>query len=251
GEGPGSGGGGGGGAGKTGSVASAPVLTGKPGEKVLGKHWVEYKFVDTNNLPLVGVKYRFKDTAGVEKKSALTLDGRIYKGGLSEEGKTEAELYGIVNPRWSTDAAKADEKLEMNTDTFGIPDGTAARIDVWVTDISGPDFIIDSIEETVKSKKITATWKFPHLSGADLIPNAIAPDFYFTVSVGADKVRSGPVRIRDWIDIELKNDEGKAIANASYVLTTPAGDVRQGKTDANGEAKEDDLPPTKFKIKVV
>ncbi len=248
GEGPGSGGGAGGGAGQGGSAASAPVLTGTPGQKILGKHWVEYKFVDSNNLPLAGVKYLYKDVAGAKHHSSLSLDGRIYKGGLADEGKTQAELYGLKNPHWSKDTAKADEKLTLETETFGLAEGLAARIDIWVTDIEGPDYVIKSIQEIIKGKKISTTWALAHASGADLMPLAIAPDFYFTVSVGTDKARSGPVRIRDWVDIEFKNEQGKSIANAEYELLTPAGDVRRGKTGGTGKAREENLSPAKIVV---
>jgi hypothetical protein len=49
--------------------------------------------------------------------------------------------------------------------------------------------------------------------------------------------------VTTWIDIELKDDEGKPIKNARYVILVPNGTTREGRLDDNGKAREDGLDP--------
>ncbi|HEX6084608.1 MAG TPA: carboxypeptidase-like regulatory domain-containing protein [Thermoanaerobaculia bacterium] len=51
-----------------------------------------------------------------------------------------------------------------------------------------------------------------------------------------------------FIEIELKDDEGKPVANESYFVELPDGSTKSGRTDANGYARIDGVDPGTAKI---
>ena len=62
------------------------------------------------------------------------------------------------------------------------------------------------------------------------------------------KARSDLLEFRDWIEIELIDENDNPIANEDYVLYLPNGEVRKGKLDANGYKKEENIPPGKCQL---
>jgi uncharacterized protein (DUF2345 family) len=48
---------------------------------------------------------------------------------------------------------------------------------------------------------------------------------------------------RDWISIELRDEEGSPIPNESYTMLMPDGTERKGTLDGEGRAREEDVPP--------
>lgn len=51
-----------------------------------------------------------------------------------------------------------------------------------------------------------------------------------------------------YIEVELKDDEGKPVANAAYFVELPDGSTKSGRTDANGYARIDGVDPGTAKI---
>lgn len=51
-----------------------------------------------------------------------------------------------------------------------------------------------------------------------------------------------------FIEIELKDDEGKPVANESYFVELPDGSTKSGRTDASGYARIDGVDPGTAKI---
>jgi hypothetical protein len=69
------------------------------------------------------------------------------------------------------------------------------------------------------------------------------PHFYFVARSGGIRQRSGLLRYHDWIDIDLEDDDGKKLGNQTYRLHLASGEVREGKLDGNGHAREENVPP--------
>ncbi|HYC92823.1 MAG TPA: carboxypeptidase-like regulatory domain-containing protein [Thermoanaerobaculia bacterium] len=51
-----------------------------------------------------------------------------------------------------------------------------------------------------------------------------------------------------FIEVELKDEEGKPVPNASYFVELPDGSTKSGRTDANGYARIDGVDPGTAKI---
>ncbi|ATB44923.1 carboxypeptidase-like regulatory domain-containing protein [Corallococcus macrosporus] len=57
-----------------------------------------------------------------------------------------------------------------------------------------------------------------------------------------------PVEEQTWLAIELKDEEGKPVPHARYVVTLPDGSTREGTLNAKGYAREDGVNPGQCQV---
>jgi uncharacterized Zn-binding protein involved in type VI secretion len=241
-----SGGGGGGGGGAAGARASAAAATIDTGVTTTqDEHWIEFQFVDSAGLPVAGVPYAFTDPDGVETEGVLRVDGRIRTDGVSE-GEGEVVLRSVYGAAWSKTEARPDEEVSFSATADGFDDGTPATVQVWKTDLSGADAVVDEIQAQVQGGKVEGAWAYVHPdpSPGDPTPAAYTSStYYVAVAVGPCRALSDALTIQDSVEIELRDEENRPSAGQDYVLYLPNGDVRTGTLDGNGYAKEDKVPP--------
>ena len=247
-----SGGGAGGGAGN-GAVASAAAAMFDNNESTTKlEHWVEFKFVDSAGLPVSGIPYKFTDPDGNEASGVLQLDGRLTRDAVNE-GQSSVILCGIKEVKWSKDMAEVGDELTLTATLEGFEDGEQALVQIFKRDLRGPDVLVEERPEKIQSEQIETKWTYalPEVDedvdldgGSDLTSTAhfSAPAFYFEVLAGPCKGRSGLLALEDFIEIELKDDEGKALADLDYILYLPNGEIRTGKLDGGGKVKEEKIP---------
>ena len=75
------------------------------------------------------------------------------------------------------------------------------------------------------------------------------PEYFFRVRMGEIFVDSGLLEFKDWIEIELRDEDGNPIVEEEYTLILPDGSEKKGNLDKNGCAREIDIPPGKIIIK--
>jgi hypothetical protein len=51
------------------------------------------------------------------------------------------------------------------------------------------------------------------------------------------------LKYQDYIEIELKDEEGQGVGGEKYVLYLPNGELRKGTLDGTGQKKEENIPP--------
>lgn len=246
-----SGGGGGGGAG-SGSSAKAKVET--KASAVDESHYLDVKFEDKGGKPITGVKYKVKDPDGNETEGALT--GQVKKSGL-KEGDCEIELVAVTNAYWSTKKASVGDKVTLTAETAGIESGEKATFDIHIRDSNFADHLLTTIESSVDGDKIEAEWELEidekllgDQDGKEKQGGYSSPWFYFIVKAGGAGGRSGLLWYRDYIELSLKDAEGKALANKKVKLFFPDGSVKEATLDGSGYAKVEKIPPGKAKIVV-
>jgi len=245
----GSGGGGGGGAGQAGGSGQVEAKTvGYEGQK---GHFFAAKFVDKSGKPIMGVNYKMKNPDGTTSEGTIT--GKIKKSGIPE-GNAQIELRSITKCAWSKKEARDGEKVKLQVETAGIEDGTEAEIQIWEKDINRASKVIHSIEGLkTRGGKIEAEWKYGFSEMEEdeedediekTVPvKYSSPQYFFTVGVGGCQSRSSILDYKDWIEIELADEEGKAAAGEAYKVYLSNGEVRTGKLDGSGKAKIKDVPP--------
>ena len=253
----GGGGGGGAGAGTPASVAAhasaATAQTDNIESTTKEEHWADFEFVDKAGNIISGIPYKFKDSDGKETKSVLRQDGHIRRDALGE-GQCEAVLYTVSNAKWSKDSAEVGEKVKLSAEVKGFEDGTEATVEIYKRDITGPDVQFETLHLQVKGGKVEAEWEYTVPEG-EKEPDQTEeikysyPQYYFEVLIEHTKARSGLLGYKDWIEFELKDEEGDAIPDESYILYLSNGETREGKLDKNGHAKEENVPPGECKIK--
>ena len=254
-SGSGSGGSGGGGAGSAAqqSVATATIDNLDPLTRV--EHWIEFEFVDKAGNPVSGIPYKFTGPDGVESESVLRPDGKIRRDELPS-GQGKVQLFSLYNAKWSKDKANVGEKVKLSAQVEGYENGTKALFQIYERDVKGPDDLIANIEAQVQGNKVEAEWEYVYTedtdneqTDSDTQRGYSAPEYYFEVIVGRSTARSGLLGYQDWIEIELRDENGKPIPNEEYVLYLSNGEVRKGSLDGNGSKKEKNIPPVDSRIR--
>jgi len=249
GGGAGGGGGGGEGGAAAAQVSAATALTDNVESTTKEEHWIEFEFVDKAGNLISGVPYKFTDTNSKDSSSKIRLDGKIRRDAL-KEGEAKVQLYNVSNAKWSKEKANVGEKVKMTADVEGFEDGTVATIEIYKRDLKVADVVFNTIETKVKNSKVEEEWEYilsDEQDEQEKTPKSkqeySAPQYYFEVVVEMCKARSGLLKFKDWIEIELKDEEGNPIANEEYFLYLSNGEVREGNLDRKGYKKEEKIPP--------
>jgi len=161
----------------------------------------------------------------------------------------------INNPKWSQATAQRGDILGIGADIEGAPDGTEALIEIYEQDADGAHDFITKIPTLVKNQRVEAQWQFQYVDDTDDIPTAEEdergynpPEYFFKIIIGCAEARSGLLQFRDWVEIELKDEDGNPMANQDYVVHLPDGKEKKGKLDGQGRAVERDLPPGRYRL---
>jgi len=75
-----------------------------------------------------------------------------------------------------------------------------------------------------------------------------SPEYYFVVLVKDNTARSGLLKFKDWIEIELVDEDDNPIAGVEYILYIRDGSIREGKLDGDGFAREEGLVPKDSRV---
>jgi|WetSurMetagenome_2_1015567.scaffolds.fasta_scaffold188237_1 uncharacterized Zn-binding protein involved in type VI secretion len=241
----GGGGGSGGGGGAGGAAATAAAAEAKEG------HYLDVKVVDSGGKPVTGAKYSIKGPDGSKSEGHVT--GSIERKGV-KEGSHEIVISAITKAAWSAREAAVGDKVKMEVETVGIESGEKAILQIFVKDSNFADHPFETMEAKVDSNKIEHEWelkvdqKLLDLQDHKEGKNYSNPWYYFVVETAGIKQRSGLLKYKDWIELELRDEEGNTIGGAEYEVSLPDGQVRKGKLDQNGYAKVENIPPGKVRV---
>jgi uncharacterized Zn-binding protein involved in type VI secretion len=246
--GPGSGGGGGMAGGGGGGGASARAKSAEVEEG----HTLDVSFEDKGGLPAGGAMYTVKK--GKEIVDSGPLTGRIKRSGV-EQGNYDIEIRAISKATWSKSEAEVGDKLTLSAKTAGIENDTPAQVVVYMRDINSADRQLAGFETKVSGDKVEVDWTFTVDEKLLQIQQEKAqkggyssPTFFFTVEAAGCQARSGILRLKDWIEIELRDKDGNPMGNKKYRVHLPNGEIRKGTLDGNGYAKIDKVPPGRVQV---
>lgn len=242
-------GGGGAGAAVSAQMSAATALFDNNETTTKIEHWVEFQFVDKADNPVSGVPYKFTDPDNNESEGVLRLDGTIRRDALSE-GQCSVILFSVFNAKWSKEKANVGEKVKMSAEVEGFEDGTPALFQIYKQDLKGADVVVDNVEAEVSGGKVEGEWEYVVTEEIKTTENEnggrdeySAPSYYFDVIARQLKSRSSILEYKDYVEIELKDEEENPIGNESYILYLSDGSIRQGQLDNNGYKKEEKIPP--------
>jgi uncharacterized Zn-binding protein involved in type VI secretion len=254
--GPGGGGGGGGGAGSSGAgsaqTSAKQALTDNVESKTKEEHWIEFEFKDKAGNLISGLPYKLKDPDSKESKSILKTQGKILRDAVGK-GKGEVTLYEVHKAKWSKEIAKVGDKVKLSAETMGYENGKKAIVQIYKRDLTGPDTVVKTFEKEISNNKIEFELenKFEEETGNKNTENNqySSAGYYFEVIVDQSKSRSDLLFNEDFIEIELKDDEGNPIANEEFIVYLPSGKVETGKLDSNGYKKLEKIPAGNYSVK--
>ncbi len=253
----GGGGGGGGGAGAGGGSAAAGAVTsssiaGTPETEEISDHYIDFNFEDKAKLPVGGMRYTL--TYPDNSKAHGWLGKQIKRTGVPE-GSYTVELRAVVDAQWSVKNADVGTAVDLKVDTIGVANGEKALLEIFVRDGNYTDHRLEVIEAQVSGDKVQEQWtmqvdeKYLNICEAKGKKKKYSqPFFFFKVSIGELCEQSGLLYIQDWVEVELKDVNGKGLANQEYMLNFCNGEVKNGRLDNSGKAKEVKVPPSKCTV---
>jgi len=244
----GGGGGAGGGAAAAAREGAHSALKGEPGPQAEGPHFIDIRFIDPAGNPVTQVPYELTGVEGQVEEGILTGDGAVIRGGLPAQGQYQVKLFRVYDAQWFKDTAKVGEAVKLSAAIEGYEDGTEALVRVWMRDLKGPDQCMAEIKSTVSGGKVEEQWEYadPEETGTDAdgeFTGYSSPLYYFFVHVAGARARSGFLEYEDFIEIELRDQDDKPVGNEEYVVHLKNGEIRKGRLDANGYAREEKVPP--------
>ncbi len=169
----------------------------------------------------------------------------------------------VTNMKWSAGEARRGDILTLSADIKGVPGGTEVKIIIYEYDRDNIHDKIAELPAIVVDEKIEVKWEYEYHEDTDEIPtdeelqnygNSYNPPEYFFV-IEADGLKfgteqeSGLLEFKDWVEIELIDDNDEPIPDVEYEITLPDGTKQSGKLDSEGRVKIEDVPPGKFVIK--
>ena len=217
-------------------------------------HWIRFQFVDKAGLPVATIPYLYKSVDGTETRSYLNGKGTIYEQGL-DSGQCSVRLLSLTDAKWSVEEAKTDEEVGMSAVADGLKDGSPAEFVIFKRDLRGPDQSVDRVKAKVKGDKVEARWKYPEdaeePADDDTAPEGYSrPEFFFVVEADGCKARSGMLLFKDWIEVEVKDEEGNILSDEECRLVFASGEIRKATTDKKGRVRVDDVPPGPVQVEL-
>ncbi len=261
----GGGGGGGGGAGSSatgatmGAVTSTAMAwtggTGGTETSTQEGHYIQFDFVDSDGNSVGEFQYEFTAPDDSESAGMLGGNGSIYWSG-EDAGQGTVKLMFISNARWSEDSARVGDTVTLTADVEGYDPGTPATFEIYKRDVSGADELVTTIEAEVQGSSVETDWEYVRSEenvGESASEGAqrgySAPEHYFKVTVERSMARSGLLEYRDYVEIQLQDDEGNGIGDQDYVLYLPNGEVREGTLDGSGYKREENVSPGVYSVR--
>ena len=223
---------------------------GKKIEKIKGKVYGDY-FAGSIIVPK-------------KAKEELSFTAKLPKHGLEMKSDTLKVIppIKVTNMKWGQKEARREDVVKLSADIEGVPDETEVMIHIYEYDQDGAHDFITKFPCRVKNKKIEAEWEYEYHEDTDDIPTEEEmkkygksynpPEYFWMVDVYGkrfgEKQESDLLEFKDWIEIELLDDEGDPVPNEEYILYLSDGTEKNGNLDPEGYAREEDIPPGKIFI---
>ncbi len=158
---------------------------------------------------------------------------------------------------WSATEARRGDQLTLKAKVKNVADSIPATITIYEHDQDGAHDKIAEIQTQVFNERIELQWEYRYFEDTDEIPTEQElaeygnhynpPEYFFTVKIEDQEFgraqESGLLLFKDWIEIQLLNDEGEPVPNQKYKLTLADGSTREGELDSEGKVRLEDIPP--------
>lgn len=168
----------------------------------------------------------------------------------------------VTNMKWSAKEARRSDIVTLSADVQGVRDGTDITLTIYEYDRDGVNDKIVELAAKAKDQKVSLDWKYEYFEDTDEIPtdeelkkygkNYNPPEYFFTVKVEGNefgkKQESGLLLFKDYIEIQLRNQNGAPMPDEGYILHLADGSQRKGKLNGQGQAIEKDVPPGDFRV---
>lgn len=203
----------------------------------------------------------------VKPGADIWFEAKLPKHGCELESDTIPAKPPILAKKicWDREEAhRGDEVLLTCQFESGVTDGEDATFVIYEHNPNSYDFKVRSLLSTIESNKAEAIWAFDYdedtaqiATNEDLKPvgkKYVNPQYYFVVGVDGvgigEKRESGILKFKDETKIKLVAWPDHPLANVDFTLELPDGTKTSGRTDSEGTAIVNNIPPGRAKISV-
>ncbi len=200
----------------------------------------------------------------IKPGESVWFEVKLSKQGLKGESNVipAAPPIELRRMQWSAKEARRGDVLKLTAELEGVEEGAEATVIIYEYDRDAYHDKIVSIPTQVKGRKVELDWEYQYFEDTDEIPtdeelkkygkSYNPPEYFFVVVIDGQRVgegqESGLLTFKDWVDIELKKVDGTPLPDEQFTIVMPDGSKRQGKLDAKGHARIEDVPPGKFTV---
>jgi len=194
----------------------------------------------------------------------IYFEVKLSKNGLSGESDAIPVLPPLVlkEIKWSAEEARRGDILKLTAEFRDIKDDTEADIVIFEYDRDGGHDRIAQVAAVAEKNKFEIEWEYEYHEDTDEIATEDElekygksynpPEYFFIVKIGdavfGGEQESGLLTFKDYIELELKDDDGAPAKDEKYVIKLPDGSEKEGSLDGDGHARLDDIPPGKVKV---
>ncbi len=214
---------------------------------------INNKFIGTLNIP-----------EDIELGDSVFFAVSLSDNGLDGESNHIPARPPIVvtNMKWSADEARRGDTLTLTADVEGADEGTEAKIIIYEYDSDNIHDVITEFPAVIENKKIEVQWEYEYHEDTDEIPtdeemkryggSYNPPEYFFTITIGAQEFgadqESGILGFKDWIEIQLMDEDGNPLPDVEYETVYPDGTTKSGRLDEEGRVTLENVPPGSFNI---
>lgn len=217
-------------------------------------HFLHVDFVDEGGFPVTGIGCALCGRGTV--KEVGTFDGTLCKTDL-ESGSYDIEVCVTSRAAWSVGGAGLGEVVRPQGKCSALESGTPARLPIFMRDLNAPERELRMIETQVDGDRIEGEWTLD--VAEDLLPvqeersvwqGNSAPTFHCIAEASICAARSGSRIFKDWIELQLWDEEGNEVGYEPYCVVCANGQVIEGTLDENGCGKVEDISPGRIRVTV-
>lgn len=183
-------------------------------------------------------------------------DGFVCITGVLHDVKVLPE-FGRV--QWSVERAREGDEVELYAEVAPVQKGTEAKFEIFEVDADGTEESIATVDGKVEKGAARAKWKYVYTpddegpaEGQETEEEWSLPEYAFKVTVAGAEARTEKLLLyRSFIEVEVKDDQGRPVTSGDFVLVSHAWPVVvHGRVGPDGKVKAENVPPGDYDLHI-
>jgi hypothetical protein len=200
----------------------------------------------------------------VDPNAEIWFEAKLPKHGLKMESlpiPARPPIYA-TSLKWDKQEVQRGDIVKMQGKFEGCVPNSEAQVIVYEYNPDGHHDNVTTMPTQLDNLDLEVQWEFDYVDNTAQIPieqekqkyqkHYVPVEYFFVVVIDGVKIgvnqESGKLKFKDWVEIELKDDEGRPYANKKYIVHFADGNKVNGNFDANGLARVDNLVPGPFTV---
>jgi hypothetical protein len=163
----------------------------------------------------------------------------------------------LVSALFSSEIALRDEVLKLELRTLGFIDGTPVTFNLFQV-LDGSEELVETFNKEIKENRSVAEWKVGFKGDLKNLPclpakdqRYFTPEFYFEVEVEDQRLRSETIRFKDWLRLELRNEEDQLLPNTKVKILLADGSEQEKESNDDGIVELNKIPAGRVFVELI